>query len=328
MDIYYDPLFLEHRHIPGHPESPSRLISIVKGLEESPLSFRFLKGSAASAEQLGTVHSHSYIDGIRQWRIRYLDQETPVYPSTYSISAMAAGCAISATLHSIESGGCVMALIRPPGHHSGRDYGGGFCYFNNAAVAARNCGQSRCAIVDIDVHHGNGTSDIFYGERNVLYISTHQSGIYPGTGEAREIGSGEGEYFNLNLPLPSGSGDSTFDFAFDSVIMPVLREYSPGVIIVSLGIDAHYLDPLASLTLSTGGYVKCISRLASLGPPLSIVLEGGYNPDALSDVVCGLVAGVCGEPYNTRFDVVHDRKGVGIGWVRSSLDIFSSHWRL
>src|SRR5206468_467314 len=157
------------------------------------------------------------------------------------------------------------ALVRPPGHHAGPDYGGGFCYLNNVAVAAAEQAAAgrKVAILDYDAHHGNGTRDIFADSSSVLYVSTHQFGIYPGTGPAEDVGTGEGRGFTVNIPFTAGCGDASYRAAADSIIEPILTAVRPDVILVSLGIDAHYRDPLTSLTLSSPAYVDLMSRSAA-----------------------------------------------------------------
>lgn len=190
----------------------------------------------------------------------------------------------------------------------------GFCYINNIAVAASHLiskGAKKVAIVDIDVHHGNGTSDIFYSSDSVLYISTHQRGIFPGTGAAEKSGIDRGYGYNINIPLPSGAGDSSFFQTFERIINPALIHFSPDAILVSMGADAHYMDPLAGLSLSSGGYVELIRRTHEvakrLNTGLALTLEGGYHIDALSEVVAGIVSYLSrGEDIELKYDTIRD----------------------
>ena len=187
-----------------------------------------------------------------------------------------------------------MPLARPPGHHAGPDYGGGFCYLNNVAVAAADqvAQGRRVAILDYDPHPGNGTSEICADDATALYVSTHQYGIYPGTGAAEDVGMGEGRGFNVNIPFTAGCGDASFHAAYDEIIEPIVRAYRPDVILVSLGVDAHYRDPLTSLALSSAGYVDLLARTARLakdvcGRRLVVALEGGDHLPALAEGVAG-----------------------------------------
>ena len=325
--IFYDPEFLAHRHQSGHPESPERLTAVIFSLSKLGYSNSFVRAAPATVNEISSVHSPAYVESIMRRSVHEVDDETPVYGNTFRIASLAAGSAIAALNHSIVSKKPSLALVRPPGHHASSGRGGGFCYFNNVAIAARSQSGRRLAIVDIDVHHGNGTSEIFYSDASTLYISTHQRGIYPGTGSLKEIGAGMGEWYNLNIPLPSGSGDATFDTVFDRIIMPVLSAYSAEGIIVSLGADAHYLDPLASLTLSTPGYVRCIRKLASLGTPMAITLEGGYSIEALSDVVAGTICSFDGVKYDAKFNEVADTDGAGRVAVEEAAECFSRYWK-
>ncbi len=324
--IFHDPEFQNHRHAPGHPESPERLQAVVSALLQRGYEREMTMSPPATFEELCAAHDSSYVQSIAKRTLQEADEETPVYANTFRIASLAAGAAISALNTSMDEGCGSLALVRPPGHHASSGKGGGFCYFNNVAVAARHQPTRRFAIVDIDVHHGNGTSEIFYDDPSVLYVSTHQDGIYPGTGHLNEIGSGKGEWHNLNIPLPAGSGDATFDMAFEEVIMPVLSSYSPDGILVSLGADAHYMDPLASLTLSTSGYVRCIDRLMALERPIAVVLEGGYNPGALADVIAGTLHALDGKEYCATFAEVSDLHCAGKDAVKEASFFFSEYW--
>jgi acetoin utilization deacetylase AcuC-like enzyme len=228
-----------------------------------------------------------------------------------------------------------VALVRPPGHHAGPDYGGGFCYLNNvAAAAADQVAQGhRVAILDYDAHHGNGTSEIFEDEAAVLYISTHQYGIYPGTGAAEDVGKGEGRGFNVNIPFTAGCGDESFRVAYDEIVEPVVREYKPEVILVSLGIDAHYRDPLTGLSLSSPGYVDLVMRSADLAKELCdsrfvVALEGGYHLQALSEVYAGVVARLRQRRVDLELTQLLDAKGKGRPGIEATKRAHKDFWNL
>ena len=221
-----------------------------------------------------------------------------------------------------------MALVRPPGHHAGISHGGGFCYFNNVAVAARKANMDRIAIVDIDVHQGDGTSEIFYNTDEVLYVSTHQRGIYPGTGKVEEVGKGDGEGFNLNIPLRAGSGDATFQLALDSVVIPVLQAYKPRAVLVSLGVDSHYMDPLASLLLSTSGYLEVLKRLTEMVKSTALILEGGYNIEAVFDVIQGAIRLAKGIEHKAQFSHIEDTSAIGRDDVVNALHLSRTFWNI
>jgi len=212
---------------------------------------------------------------------------------------MASGAAVAA-VESALSGEAAFAVARPPGHHAGRATGMGFCLLNHAAVGAghaRSHGVGRIAILDWDVHHGNGTQDIFYEDGEVLYLSAHQSPFYPGTGWVDEVGEGEGTGLTVNVPLPAGSGEDVYAAAFAGVFLPVLREFAPALILISAGYDAHRADPLGGMALEAASFGRFAAALASLAreagaAPPALVLEGGYNLGALTEGVAATIRGI------------------------------------
>jgi acetoin utilization deacetylase AcuC-like enzyme len=215
-----------------------------------------------------------------------LDPDTFTSPESYTVALLAAGAAVHAAQYAIAQRESAVALVRPPGHHAERDRAMGFCLFNNVAVAAASAiaaGLSRVAIVDIDVHHGNGSQWMFYGDRRVLYVSTHQFPFYPGTGAADEIGDGDGAGYTINVPLEAGATDADYDRVY-GVIAGVLDEYAPELLLISAGYDAHADDPLASMRVTTTGYANVVmqlTRAVQRHGPIALVTEGGYDLDAL-----------------------------------------------
>jgi acetoin utilization deacetylase AcuC-like enzyme len=215
----------------------------------------------------------------------------------------------------------------------------GFCYFNNVALAARMAVQNiedirKVAILDIDAHHGNGTNDIFARDPDVLYISTHQWGIFPGTGHQNEIGRGPGEGKTVNLPLMGGSGDPSMIECMDEIIEPIVTQFSPDLILVSIGGDAHTMDPLTSLTLSTPGYLQVISRIKEMGSRISdgrilFELEGGYHPRALAEVFVGAMNLYLEDPLdiNTRYTETSEALPDQVR-IRQFKEIQSSYWKV
>jgi acetoin utilization deacetylase AcuC-like enzyme len=211
----------------------------------------------------------------------------------------------------------------------------GFCYFNNIAIAAKhllNTGDRKIAIVDFDVHHGNGTEQIFASDPNVLYISTHQTGIFPGTGSIDFVGKGEGQGFNFNMPFASGCGDSTYDVAYSDVVEPILQEFKPDALLVSLGIDSHYRDPLASLSLSSDGHVRQARKLIefgeSCGNRTTFMLEGGYDIPALSEAVAGIVGVIEGVDVPMEFTDMIDNSCLGRSVIERCKRNASEFWDL
>lgn len=295
--------YLEHDMGPGHPESPQRLRAIIARLEETGL----LPGLIRIAPQLATddwvtqIHTNSYVRALRTRAPHQgyvsLDPDTSMSPGSLNAAYLAAGGALTAVDaimdKRVDNAFCA---VRPPGHHAEADHAMGFCLINNVAVAARyfqkRYGLERIAIVDWDVHHGNGTQHAFYKDPSVFFFSTHQYPYYPGTGAVDERGEGKGEGFTLNVPLPAGMGDKEYLEIFNHLLRPSLKAYKPDAIIISAGFDAHRDDPLAGMNLTDEGYkaltrvVKEIAGEHAQGRVLSC-LEGGYNLAALAASVEG-----------------------------------------
>ena len=337
MPLFFDEDFVKHRQTPMHPERPERLVRILQMMEDLELEAELLPATPATREQLTRVHDGSYLDMMASFGEGYYDGDTYVRPETYGIAVKAAGTTVAAAKDTLRNGRSNIVLARPPGHHSGRNYAGGFCYLNNIAIAARALqaeeGVNRVAILDFDVHHGNGTSDVFYGDESVLYISTHQYGIYPGTGAAESVGEGTGEGFNVNIPLRHGMGDGTMRDAIARVVIPILEAFTPGAILVSLGGDGHYEDPLGGLTMSSPGYADAflIAHRIAQGMGLggaTYTLEGGYNIDAFAEVVWGVHEGFHGRSLDYRFTRVDDPQGMGASVIDQVVKVHGDYWDL
>jgi acetoin utilization deacetylase AcuC-like enzyme len=291
----YSPVFLEHEE-EGHPESPERLRQILRVLEETGVLPRLtaLEPVAATDMQIAAVHAPQHIDLVRRLIARgggHFDADTYANARSLDAATLAAGALIRA-VDAVMAGEIdnAFALVRPPGHHATRSRAMGFCIFNNIAIAARHALDAhkleRVLIVDYDVHHGNGTQDIFYNTSRVLYFSTHQYPHYPGTGDWRELGEGDGAGFTVNVPLPPRVGDEGYQRVFDDLLFPLAERYQPQLVLVSVGFDAHWSDPLASENLSIAGYAALARTAVEIaremcGGRIVFTLEGGYDLDAL-----------------------------------------------
>ncbi|MDI6708693.1 MAG: histone deacetylase [Candidatus Thermoplasmatota archaeon] len=328
--IIYHQDYLKHVLSFGHPESPERLNATVKKLNEEKLWDNVLEPKEARIEHLRKVHDFEYIEAVKNQG--FIGFEAPVHADTFRIAALAAGGAILAATESYENKKTSFALVRPPGHHAGKDYGGGFCYFNNIAIATKVLNK-RAEIIDIDLHHGNGTSDIFYEDDKVLYISIHQYGIYPGTGYLNEVGKGKGEGFTINIPFTSGCGDSSYTLAFEKVIEPATEQFKPEIILVSFGSDAHYMDPLGGLALSTSGYLEIAKKIIKLSNELCerkamFLLEGGYHLEALAECVATIIGAMQNKQIESKFNDVRDVSGIGTRIIEKIIEVQKRYWRL
>ncbi len=298
IGLVLDEVFLEHQNPPGHPERIERLQALQKTLAAEPMGVFRLPTLRAEQEWIERVHDQAHyrlIQATRGQELTMLDPDTYAGPRSFDTACVAAGTGVG--ILSEMRGGRIrsgFALVRPPGHHAERSRAMGFCLFNNVAVAAqwaRDSGMAeRVAIVDFDVHHGNGTQDIFWRSGDVLYISSHQHPLFPGTGRMEEVGAGPGEGYTVNLPLPPGRDDSFMVALYQELVIPILEEYEPHLVIVSAGYDAHARDPLAGMKMTESGFGALSSALVSVALEVCrgrilFCLEGGYDLEALSGSV-------------------------------------------
>lgn len=316
--VFFYPEGHEAHFESGHPERPERVTAVRNALSMAGLWDQFPHITPLTVPQpiLQAIHTPAYLDRLEkvsQSGERF-DMDTYTTPSSWSLAQQAAGGAL-AVAQEVWDGSARrgFALTRPPGHHATRSRAMGFCLLNNVALAAeyllQNGGAEKIAIVDLDLHHGNGTQDIFYRRPEVFYISTHQSPLYPGTGALEETGEGEGAMATANFPLPPFSGDSAFETVMRELIVPLLDRYSPQMLLISYGFDPHFLDPLGNLLLTAPGYRRLLAELVAwadehCGGRIALFLEGGYDLGAAQACSLAVTSALLDEPWELFGDLV------------------------
>ena len=334
------PVFLEHpsslEHETGpHPERPARMVAIERELTSRGwLGFERMRSPVIERSALEAVHPEAYVEAIRRVSLAgggHLDPDTVVSEGSFDAALHAAGGAVR-LVELVLDGEADFAFSahRPPGHHALPQRAMGFCLFNSVAVAARyalgRCGLDRVMILDWDVHHGNGTNDIFHASDQVLFVSIHQSPLYPGTGRASDVGSGDGRGFTVNVPVPPGSGDPLYESLVQHVVVPLGRSFEPQLVLISAGYDAHRDDVLAGCEVTEAGFAamaRAMRRMcSSLGAPLGAVLEGGYALGALARSVAATMEAFVGPP------ALADEDGaVGVApLAREARERLSEYW--
>jgi acetoin utilization deacetylase AcuC-like enzyme len=307
LTIYTSDRFADHLNPPGHPERLQRAeVMQVVASEFRQSDGEVREPRAATQDELARIHDREYITLISETagKATALDPDTFTSPDSYDVARLAAGATIGCVEHVLEGNGRrAFAMVRPPGHHAERNRAMGFCLFNNVAVAAayaRARGLSRVAVVDYDVHHGNGTQWSFYEDPSVLFISSHQYPYYPGTGAATEIGRGKGLGFTVNLPMDAGGTDADFEVAYNTVAFPVLRQFRPELILISAGFDALDDDPLAGMRLSVNEFARLTAGIAAIADEycngrVVAVTEGGYDLGGLASCLRAVTKVLSGE---------------------------------
>ncbi|MGY5871105.1 MAG: histone deacetylase [Candidatus Thorarchaeota archaeon] len=316
-DLVYHEMFVKHEMSMGHPESPERLRSAMSFTKKAGLfendRFNLFTPEPVNMDAVYTIHDKQYLEGVREKSEKgggFYTLDTAVNSYTFKAAVLAAGGGVGAVSR-IMSGTSdnAFVLCRPPGHHAEFERAFGFCFINNIAVAAshliQNHGLSRVMIVDYDAHHGNGTQNSFYSSDQVLYVGLHQDGrtLFPGSGFPDEIGTGKGQGYNLNLAMYPGAGDTSYELAFKEVIEPLAESFKPDFILVSVGFDGHYKDPLTSLGLTTTGFAMMNNRLKEIASKqtsgrIACFLEGGYNLDVMGMCSLNLLEELIGIPIS------------------------------
>ena len=318
----------------GHPERVDRLLPVIDGVRAASTEVVDLEAPAVDRSVLELVHSREYIDEVADFCALGgggLDPDTYVAPGSFTAAMHAAGAGPAAveslTGSDVDTG---FVVVRPPGHHALRARAMGFCLFNNIAITAAYLRQrgDRVAIVDWDVHHGNGTQETFYGDPDVLYVSVHEFPFYPGTGWIGESGAGSGVGTTVNVPLPGGTTADSYLAAFARIVLPVVKEFSPDWILISNGYDAHRLDPLGGLLLESEHYGWLAKSISDLLPTRNVIafLEGGYDLRALRESSTTTVDGLTG--HVAEFDLPETVSGAAIRMVDLAIESLSPYWEL
>ena len=301
----------------GHPERAERIAAIAAALDQHAcFGYELHESPPATAAQLHAVHPPEYVAALERLCAAgggAIDSDTIVSARSCQAARHAAGGVVALVDALLAPGTPLVgaSLHRPPGHHAEAARAMGFCLFNSVAVGARwaldHHGLERVLVFDSDVHHGNGTNAIFRAEPRVLFVSVHQSLLYPGTGPATDVGSGPGHGTNVNVPVPRGSGDETFGSVVEHLVVPLAREWRPQLLLVSAGFDAHVDDPLAGCAVTDAGYAAMASSLRrvadELAAPVGIVLEGGYELGALTRGLGATLTALAAEPVDRRSEI-------------------------
>ena len=351
--IVYHKKYLEHEQTPTHPERKERLAYTMDQLMEEGIfedrDIKLIEPFMASEQDVLQAHTQEYVEFLKRESKKggFIDWDTNIPVGVFEIALLAVGGAIKAADSVLNAEvDNAFAMIRPPGHHAKPYTGAGFCYFNNMAIMVKWLLKKfdRILILDWDAHHGDGTQEIFYNDNRVLYISTHQMPLYPGTGFPYEVGSGKGEGYTINVPLPPGTSDDGYMMVVDEIIEPVAIEFDPDFIAISAGQDNHFTDPITGLALTARGYAELMRRAVELSKKLCkgrlvAILEGGYSVEgALPYTNLGIIAAMAGkdlscirEPKSYLDELKWRKKDAAVKKLRDNIEevkkIHSKYWK-
>jgi len=331
--IVYSKEFLKHDNA-AHPENAQRLVVMMNEIKKAPFykELEFVEPELLSEEMLHGVHSDEMVWKIKEMSSHdesWVDMDTYVCKSDYETARLAAGGVVKLAKNVLGGkADNAFGLVRPPGHHATSTRSMGFCLFNNIAIAANEISKKgkRVLVFDLDVHHGNGTQDIFYGRKDVLYQSFHLSPHYPGTGDIEEMGVGVGKGYTINAPLSHGNGEVAVSKLLDEIFMPIARNFKPDIILVSSGFDSHHLDPLGGLKLSSNFFGEIISRLQNVQSKIVCTLEGGYNLDWIGKCLLSQIGQMMYHPVKFDDPVSEDiNVGEVIEKIRNEME---KYWKI
>ena len=340
LTIFTSDRFADHLNPPGHPERFERAeIMQVVASELRQRGGEVQEPRQATDEAIARIHDREYLSLIRETsgRATALDIDTFTSPDSYEVARLAAGAAVAAVDHVLEGNARrALAMVRPPGHHAERNRAMGFCLFNNIAIAAAHArarGLERVAIVDYDVHHGNGTQRSFYDDPSVLFISSHQYPYYPGTGAASETGTGRGTGFTINLPLDAGATDADYDLVYTSIALPALRQFRPDLVLVSAGFDAFVDDPLGGMRVTATQFARLTALLVEAADEccsgrIAAITEGGYDLAGFAACLRAVTSVLAGEDALEQYEAPGGAAPRGRATIDAVLPHLRKEWTI
>ena len=332
-EIYYSEKFNKHNNF-GHPENLKRTDTILKSLKESKYceKVKFIEPSILKEKKLFEVHSKRMIEQIKEssnLNENWIDLDTYICKNGFDVASTAAGAVVESCENVLKgNAGNAFTLVRPPGHHATKKRSMGFCLFNNASIAANEMAKKgkKILIFDFDVHHGNGTQDIFYERNDVLYQSLHLSPHYPGTGDIEEIGSNKGEGFTINAPLSYGNGNRCASEVLDEIFLPIAKQFKADLTIISVGYDSHHSDPLGGLRFTSDFFGEMTEKYQQVQNKIVCTLEGGYNLDWIGKCFLSQIGKMVDEEYKIEDKI--NEKGNVRNLIKDLKEKMGSYWKI